>query len=120
VCFVLLSQKLFIAAETLSLLHLGRPYRSSFLILEPGYLIRYSDCLPYGRPGLYSRHRQNFILTLMSRLAVGPTQFPVQQETEALFERQNLRIVKLTAHLNLVPWSKMAEQHSVVESVEHL
>jgi hypothetical protein len=46
---------------------------------EPGYLSGYSEGLRVGRPGFHSRQEQEiFLFSTVSRLALGPTQPPIQ------------------------------------------
>jgi hypothetical protein len=50
------------------------------IICEPGWRSRYSDCLRAGRPRgrSSSPDSQNFLFSISSRPALGPTQRPIQ------------------------------------------
>jgi hypothetical protein len=73
-------------------------------------LSQYSDGLRAGRPGFDSRQDQEiFLFSTAIRLALGPTQSPIQWVPGAISLGINRPGVKLTTHLHLVPRSKIVE-----------
>jgi hypothetical protein len=82
----------------------------SIIIREPGYLCQYSVCLRTGRPEFDPQQRQIiFLLASASRLALGPTQPPVQWVPEVLSPGvKRGRGVMLTTRPHLVPTLRMS------------
>jgi hypothetical protein len=86
----------------LKLLHL--PYHGL------GQLSMYSDGIRVKRSGFDSRQRHKiFLFSTMSRLALGPTQPPIQWAPRDISEGLRGSGVKVAIHLHLVPRSRMVQ-----------